>query len=110
MSTTNSIQVAEKTHVLEPLPGRIVVRVDNFRYHGRLVIPDNAKRMPTTGIIESVGDDVKNVQPGQRIVFPMYSGTLIKFAGVAAYRILDEREVLCVVAKDQELELEDIGT
>ena len=112
MSATvvNTLMAKERTKILEPLPDRIIMKIDKFQYHGRLVIPQTAQRMPTTGVVESVGDRVKDVKVGDHIVVPVYSGTLVKFAGVAAYRVLDEREILCKIPRDEQLELEDMGT
>lgn len=107
MSTSTQV---ERTGVLKPLPGRIIVRIDSFTYSGRLVIPENAKRMPTTGVVESVGDGVSHVKDGDHIVFPLYSGTLVKFKNVATYRILTEQEILATIPANEELDLEDMGT
>jgi len=83
--------------------GRLIVVQDNFVYSGRLVIPDTAKRRPTTGHVVRVSDiDVLGDLIGKRIVFGMWSGTALDFKNRPSYRVLESREVLGIV------ELEDV--
>lgn len=119
---------------LVPTPGKIVVREDNFQYKGRIIVPEVAQRRPTTGVVLEVGDGVGEmidvppmyktntstkeleiVEPahqqfkprfevGQKVVYGLYSGTVINFKGQPAFRILGQDEVLAIVEGDAELE------
>lgn len=42
---------------------------------GTLVMADNAKRNPTTGVIVSIGDIVTKFKRGEKVIYPSYSGT-----------------------------------
>lgn len=96
---------------MRPTPGRIIVEEDSFNYGGRIVIPDNAKRRPTTGKIVAVGEEILNpdLTVGTKVVYGMYSGTVISFKGQPAFRVLGQDEVLAIVY-DANLELEGVGT
>jgi co-chaperonin GroES (HSP10) len=87
--------------------GRIVIEQDSFHYSGRLAIPDTAKRRPTTGHVVRVSDTVNlGDLLGKRVIFGMYSGTLVTFKNMPAYRILECREVQGIVEiEDIELEV-----
>src|SRR5271168_4339258 len=39
------------------LNGHLMVQIDAFRYKGRIIIPETAKRKPTTGIVVGIADD-----------------------------------------------------
>jgi co-chaperonin GroES (HSP10) len=90
---------------IDPFRGRIIVQIDKFKYTGRIVIPDNAKRSPTTGVVKWVGEGVTQCEPGQTVIFGLYSGTALKFKGQPYYRVLTEDEIFG--KKRGEAELED---
>ena len=96
---------------MRPTPGRIIVQEDEFSYEGKIIIPDTTKRRPTTGKIVAVGDGVSNFDLviGSKVVYGMYSGTVINFRGQPNFRILGQDEVLAVVY-DKDLQLEGVGT
>lgn len=95
---------------MRPTPGRIIVIEDEFRYEGRIVVPDAIKRRPTTGKIVAVGVDISNpdLVIGSKVVYGLYSGTVINFRNQPAYRILGQDEVLAVI-DDVSIELEGVG-
>jgi chaperonin GroES len=89
---------------IEPKVGKIVIMEDAFTYSGRLVIPENAKRRPTTGRVMKIGEGVTGVKVGERVVYTQFGGTLIEFRNAPAYRILSPDEVLGEITKsDAEL-------
>jgi chaperonin GroES len=96
---------------MRPTPGRIIVQEDEFNYRGLIAIPDAAKRRPTTGKILAVGEGVSNpdLQVGIKVVYGLYSGTVINFKEQPAFRILGQDEVLAVI-DDQNKVLEGVGT
>ena len=96
---------------MRPTPGRIIVREDEFNYRGLIHVPDSAKRRPTTGKIVAVGEGVTNwdLQVGKKVVYGMYSGTVISFKEQPAFRVLGQDEILAVI-DDVNLVLEGVGT
>ncbi|KKM16248.1 hypothetical protein LCGC14_1687760 [marine sediment metagenome] len=101
----------KKKCFLIPTAGRLIIKEDEFEYHGVIAIPETAKQRPTTGDIVAVATDGL-IQPnwtiGTRVVFANFSGTLIKFRNQPAYRILSEDEILAIVTKsNKELIMED---
>jgi chaperonin GroES len=95
---------------LDPTPGRIIVVEDQFQAQGRIIVPDTLKRRPTTGKILAVGDGVYDMlKVGERVVYGLYSGTVINFKGQPAFRILGQDEVLSIV-RGADLILEGVGT
>jgi co-chaperonin GroES (HSP10) len=113
-------------------PGKVVVQSDDFKYTGRLIIPDKAKRRPTTGTIVAVGYGVGRweterkahdnpIDPndpivteesvfiptfeiGQRVVCGIYSGVVVKIKEQPMFLVLNQDEILCVVEGEAELE------
>ena len=107
----SSLSKLRKECFIQPvvLPeGRVTILQDEFHYVGRIAIPDTAKRKPTTGHVllvsnyETLGDLV-----GLRVVYGIYSGTLLKFKGRDAFRVLECREILGIV-NHEDAELENI--
>ena len=101
--------MSEKKFHIEPSPGRIWLIEDGFRYEGRIVIPDKVQRRPTTGTVESVGEGVTEYEKGDRLVYGLYSGTVVNFKNLPTYRVLTAEEVLGKLVGDAP-ELEGVGT
>lgn len=95
--------MGEKVELI-PTPSRILVQEDDYKYEGRVVIPDSAKRRPTVGVVKSVGSNITNIAVGDRVVYAQFSGTLIQFRGQPTYRVLVEDEILLKVTGDLYLE------
>jgi co-chaperonin GroES (HSP10) len=117
---------------IEAAPGKVVVQSDDFKYTGKIVIPDKAKRRPTTGTIvaigygvgrwetkevfvkkdEATGEDlfkdestfIPTFHVGQRVVCGMYSGVVVKIKEQPMFLILNQDEILCTVSGEAELE------
>lgn len=103
--------MAEQKFFLQPTFGRCIVEEDAFKYTGRLVVPEVAKRRPTTGIVVAVApsnDHDGSEWLGKRVLFARFSGTLLTFKNRPAYRALAYDEIIAEVLKqDEELELDD---
>jgi len=100
---------SEVAFYLEPSPGRVIVVEDEFVERSRIITPDSAKRRPTTGKILAVGDGVYEMyKVGDRVVYGMYSGTVINFKDQPAFRILGQDELLSKVT-GADLILEGVG-
>lgn len=71
-----------------------------------IIVPDSSKTLPTTGVIVSVGDDVKSsrVKNGERVLYGAYSGTMVptKVVGVS-FKFLREHEILGFIQHGEEL-------
>lgn len=93
-----------KGFYLEPLPGCLVAIEDPFKYEGRIIIPGQAQRRPTTGKVVAIGEGVTKITVGDHVVWPMLSGTLIKFRGHPDYHIFNEDEILAKIIGEAELE------
>lgn len=96
---------------LLPLTGRVLVQEDSFHYTGRLAIPESAKRRPSTGTIVDIGPNTTlAAKIGDKVVYPMYSGTGLRFRDretqkdLPPMRVLTPEEILCIVEGDAELE------
>lgn len=59
---------------------------------GGIIIPEVAKERCDQGIIKYVGDNVKGLKPGDYVLFPGWSGTLIALEG--------EGNLIIMLAKD----------
>jgi chaperonin GroES len=86
---------------IQPLGSRVLVRLDKdpeSRTSSGFYLPENAKEKPQTGFVVAVGDDDENIKvnPGQRILFPRYSGIEFKLDGLD-HIILDADDVLAII-------------
>jgi len=63
---------------------------------GGLYIPDTAKEKPQSGKVEAIGEEVKSLKVGDKILFDKYSGSKIKLDNVD-YLIVKEEDVLGVL-------------
>ena len=61
----------------KPLKDRVFVSYSEElqKTAGGIYIPDAAKEKPQRGKIEGVGSEVKNVKPGDSVLFDKYSGS-----------------------------------
>ena len=61
-----------------------------------IIIPDNAKEKPLNGKIIAVGDKVKVVGVGDKVVFGKYSGNELTLDG-KEYLIMEDKDILGVM-------------
>ena len=85
--------------IIQPLGSRVLVRPiegENITSSG-IYIPETAKEKPQTGEIIAIGDDEEiKVKPGQKVMFPKYTGTEIKIDGVD-HMIMEFDDLLAIV-------------
>jgi hypothetical protein len=70
-----------------------------------LVIPEVAKRRPTTGQIVSLGSEVKGYKLGEYVCYPNFCGEVWDLSGIdhegvertIVVRVMKEREILCKI-------------
>ena len=88
---------AKKTGI-EPLGARVLILPleGETQTPGGILLPETAKEKPQQGIIEAVGSDEEmntDLKVGDRVLFPKYTGTEIKFEG-QTYLLMNEDDVL----------------
>lgn len=70
---------SKATSYCEAMVGRLLVKPDDFKYGGRIVIPDKVQRRPTVGTIVQLNlpteSNPNNFRVGDRVVYGVYSGT-----------------------------------
>jgi chaperonin GroES len=82
----------------KPLKDRVFVSYseEGEKTAGGIYIPDSAKEKPQKGKVEAVGSEVKDVKPGNTILFDKYSGSKVNFDGID-YLIIKEEDILGIV-------------
>lgn len=81
---------------------RVLVKQDAKKETSHLMIPDKVKKPPRTGVILSVGDEVKYVVVGDNIVFSQYAGQFLE-----PTQDLTESDLI-VMREDEILAIEDV--
>jgi chaperonin GroES len=83
----------------KPLKDRVFVSYTEEleKTAGGLYIPDSAKEKPQSGKVEAVGDDVKSLKVGDKILFDRYSGSKISIDNTE-YLIIKEEDVLGILS------------
>ena len=83
----------------KPLKDRVFVSYTEEleKTAGGLYIPDSAKEKPQSGKVEAVGDEVKSLKIGDKILFDRYSGSKISIDNVD-YLIIKEEDVLGILS------------
>jgi len=95
--------MSKKEIGIKPLGARVVIQPveEENRTDSGLYIPDTAKEKPQTGMIVAVGESTEDVtitvKEGDKVLFPKYTGTEIKFSN-EDYIIMDFEKVLAVLA------------
>lgn len=83
---------------IEPLGARVLVLPieGETQSPGGVLLPETAKEKPQQGTIEAIGnpDDLTtDLKVGDRVLFPKYTGTEIKYQG-KTYLLMNEDDVL----------------
>jgi len=83
---------------IEPLGARVVILPieGESQTPGGILLPETAKEKPQQGIIKAVGNEddmMTDLKVGDRVLFPKYTGTEIKYQG-DTYLLMDEDSVL----------------
>jgi chaperonin GroES len=83
---------------IEPLGARVLILPleGETQTPGGILLPETAKEKPQQGIIEAVGSEdemTTDLKIGDRVLFPKYTGTEIKFEG-QTYLLMNEDDVL----------------
>lgn len=82
------------------LNNHVFVKIDNFQYKGSIIIPENAKRQPTKGIVVGVSADIIDIVVGDRVLYSQFAGYLLKFGETPLCRCLGYTEILGILESD----------
>jgi co-chaperonin GroES (HSP10) len=97
---------------VETMIGRILIRPDNFKYGGSIVIPEKFQRRPTVGTIVQLNltDNPNKFAIDDRIVYGVYSGTpiLLTIDGVETPLIVLTPEEILIRLRGK-IELKEAG-
>ena len=83
---------------LQPLGDYVVATAEEAQTKtaSGIYLPENAAEKPKTAKVEAVGKEVKQVKPGDRIVYKSYSTTDVKVGGTE-YILVKEEDILATV-------------
>ena len=83
---------------IKPLGERVLVKMDKVeeKTAGGIFIPQTAQEKTQIAVVEAIGDEVKTVKVGQKILHDKYAGTSVKMDG-EEYLILNIKDVLAIV-------------
>ena len=83
---------------LQPLADWVVAQQEEAvtKTASGLYLPDKAAEKPKIAKVLKVGKSVKNVKPGERIVYKSYSTTELKVDGTE-YILVKEEDILATV-------------
>ncbi|MBQ6130598.1 co-chaperone GroES [Candidatus Saccharibacteria bacterium] len=84
--------------VLKPLKNRIVAQLDKpkEKTESGLLLPSDSKEKPAYAVVLSVGPDVKDIKPKDKIIYKEYSGTNVKLDS-EEYIILEDKDILATL-------------
>ena len=83
---------------IKPLGERVLVKMDKVeeKTAGGIFIPQTAQEKTQIAVVEAIGDEVKTVKVGQKILHDKYAGTSVKMDG-EEYLILNINDVLAII-------------
>ena len=84
---------------ISPLADRVVAVREEAKTQtaSGIYLPDSSKEKPVVAEVKAVGEDVKHVKPGDKIIYKEYSTTELKIDNVE-YLIVKEEDILATVA------------
>ncbi len=80
--------------------GHLAVVIDEFKYVGKIVVPETAKRKPTKGRVIAVADDITDIKIGDKILYSQFAGYFLVFDDLPVIRVLGATEVLAILNED----------
>lgn len=64
--------------MIRPLGDRVLIRKPTpGEKIGSIIIPEKARKPPLEGVIEAVGERVRTLKPGDRVLFGSMTGSLL---------------------------------
>lgn len=62
-----------------------------------VIMPENARAIPTSGVIVSIGPACTKRKINERVLFGAHTGYYLPFKGAAKIRVMREDEVMCLI-------------
>ncbi|MCF0262268.1 MAG: co-chaperone GroES [Sphaerochaetaceae bacterium] len=83
---------------IKPLAERVLVKMDKVEEKtvGGIFIPQTAQEKTQIAVVQAIGEEVKTIKVGQKILHDKYSGTSVKLDN-EEYLILNIKDVLAVI-------------
>ncbi len=83
---------------LKPLKSHVVAKKEQAKSQtaSGLLLPDTSKESTAYAIVESIGQDVKDIKVGDKIIYKEYSTTNIKLEN-EDYIIVEEKDILATL-------------
>jgi len=84
---------------IKPLGERVLLKQQESeeKTAGGLYIPDNAKEKPQEAEVIAVGEEVKEISAGDKVLYGKYAGTEITHDG-ETFLIMKSEDVLAVIS------------
>ena len=84
---------------LKPLKNHVVAKLEKpaEKTASGLLLPDMNKEKAAYAVVESVGPEVKDIKPNDKIIYKEYSTTNVKISD-EEYIIVEEKDVLAKLA------------
>ena len=82
------------------LNSHLILQIDSYKYTGRIIVPEAAKRKPTKGVVVAKAADITDIEVGDKILYSQFAGYLLKFGDMPAFRCIGYAEVLAVLDDD----------
>jgi co-chaperonin GroES (HSP10) len=93
---------------------RVIVVTDDPAEHSTLVLPEDCKTVPTSGMVVLVGSKVAEAfpgcVPGKRVVWNYSSGATLPFSNKWEVKILRYSEILVVLKDDESMKVFEKAT
>jgi len=67
---------------------------------GGIIMPESAQIRPNIGVVQSVGEQVKEFQPGDLVAYAPYTGAPLELPGGQGLWLLSEDDVYGVIRAD----------
>ena len=84
------------TPAIQPLGTRVLLRPleDEAKTASGLLLPETAKEKPQTALVVAIGDDETiKIKVDDKVLFAKYTGTEVKYDGIA-YLLMENNDVL----------------
>lgn len=85
---------------MKPIADRVLIKQDDpFEKKGNILLPDQSRQEKPRGIVVSVGPKVKDVKPGDYVLFNVNWKQTFKDDG-QEYVIINEPDILAILHAD----------
>lgn len=85
--------------MFKPLKERLIVKpipLSDRSPSGKIIVTNDAGLRPDTGYVQEVGEGIKDVKKGDKVLFGKYTGSELKFED-EVYLIMKEEEIFAIL-------------